>query len=102
MKKRWNRLLSGLLAAGMLCSLLSGAALAVETKTTKFPEYYTQSGDPLQGTDNVALGLKMSDEEIEQKIEALLHTMTLDEKYTYLGGNGTGTKYGNEIGRAHV
>ncbi len=95
MKKRWNRLLSGLLAAGMLCSLLSGAALAVETKTTKFPEYYTQSGDPLQGTDNVALGLKMSDEEIEQKIEALLHTMTLDEKYTYLGGNGTGTKYGN-------
>ena len=98
MKKLWARLLSGLLVGSMTLSLVSGAALAAEpgtTTTTEFPEYYTQHGTPLRGTDYVQEGLKMTDEQIDQKIEALLNTMTLDEKYTYLGGNGTGTKYGN-------
>ena len=32
---------------------------------------------------------------MNKKVEALIRTMTTEEKYTFLGGNGTGDKEGN-------
>ena len=102
MKTSWKRALSILLAISMIVSLLSSIAVmgADASTTTTFPEYYTKyeevPGDgKLIGTDYIELGLKMTDEEIDTKIEALLNTMTDAEKATYLGGGGTGTVYGN-------
>ena len=100
--KTWKRTLSVLLTISLIAALFSSMAVLADepATTTTFPEYYTQyeavPGDgKLIGTDYIALGLKMTDEEIDAKIEALLNTMTDEEKATYLGGGGTGTVYGN-------
>ena len=101
MKKTWKRALSVLLVIGLTVSLLgTGVVTAEESTTTTFPEYYTQyeqtpRSGVMTGTDYVELGLQMTDEEIETKIQALLNTMTDEEKATYMGGGGTGTVYGN-------
>ena len=102
MRRAWKRATSILLTASMTVSLLSGtAALAKElATTTTFPEYYTKyEVDPgsgkWSGKDYIAEGLMMTDEEIDTAIEALLNTMTTDEKMSYLGGKGQGTVYGN-------
>ena len=100
--KAWKRTLSIILAISLIATLFSSMAVLADepSTTTTFPEYYTKyeevprSGE-LVGTDYIELGLKMTDEEIDEKIEALLNTMTDDEKATYLGGGGTGTVYGN-------
>ena len=91
MKRTWKRTLSSLLTVMMIGSLFSSnKVLADDSTTTVFPEYYTQyeevprSGN-LVGVDYIELGLQMSDEEIETKIQALLNTMTIEEKSTYLG-----------------
>ena len=100
--KTWKRTLSVLLTISLIAALFSSMAVLADepATTTTFPEYYTQyeavPGDgKLIGTDYIALGLKMTDEEIDAKIEALLNTMTDEEKATYLGGGGTGSVYGN-------
>ena len=100
--KTWKRTLSVLLTISLIAALFSSMAVLADepATTTTFPAYYTQyeavPGDgKLIGTDYIALGLKMTDEEIDAKIEALLNTMTDEEKATYLGGGGTGSVYGN-------
>lgn len=58
---------------------------AEQSETVKFPETYTQ--DLVQPMED--------DEAVNEKVEALLKTMTTEEKYTFLGGNGTGDTEGN-------
>ena len=102
MKFTGKRALSIILALSLIVSLLSSMAVLAEepSTTTTFPEYYTQyeavpRSGVMTGTDYIELGLTMTDEEIETKIQALINTMTNEEKATYLGGGGTGTVYGN-------
>ena len=60
-------------------------AAGVLKENVKFPDVYTL--DLIQPEDN--------DEIVNKKVEALIRTMTTEEKYTFLGGNGTGDKEGN-------
>ncbi len=50
-----------------------------------FPDVYTE--DLVQPEED--------DEVVNAKVEALIKTMTTEEKYTFLGGNGTGDSEGN-------
>lgn len=82
-----KRLIALFISTVMILGTMPVIAFAGEDTTTEFPEWYDSS--------YIDLGLKMTDAQIDQAIEALLHSMTIEEKYSLLGGNGTGTKYGN-------
>ena len=55
-------------------------AAGIQKENVKFPVAYTS--DLVQPEDN--------EEVVNEKVEALVKTMTTEEKYTFLGGSGTG------------
>ena len=62
------------------------------------PVYAAEQSDEIHFPDVYAKGLvqPIKDQEtINKKVNALLKTMTTEEKYTFLGGNGTGDTEGN-------
>lgn len=94
MKKRKcrNRVTAMAMAVIMAASLAvpgAGGSTAVyaaeQSAAVKFPDVYTL--DLVQPIDD--------DEIVNEKVEALIRTMTTEEKYTFLGGNGTGDTEGN-------
>lgn len=80
-------LLAGLIGMGSSAGMttkgnISYAAEATEIQTEiTFPEYYPDSALVVD-----------SEEVIEEKIAALLKSMTQEEKFTFLGGSGTGSQ----------
>lgn len=76
-------------AAGFGTGRIDGIAYAAEADSEKitFPDVYTE--DLVQPIED--------DEIVNEKVEALIKTMTTEEKYTFLGGNGTGDKEVNKI-----
>lgn len=89
MKKAVKRMigisLSLAMSIGNLPAADTIAALAApQASPVDFPEVYPQE----------ALEKELGDEELSETIDALLNTMTEDEKFSFLGGQGTG-KEGN-------
>ncbi len=77
------------MAVVMAASTFGGGAMATdavyaaeENQAVKFPATYTM--DLVQPIED--------DAEVSKKVSALIRTMTMDEKFTFLGGSGTGTE----------
>ena len=93
MRKRNGRRITAMAMAVMMAaaSFSSGNGLALSYAQEQsgeeviFPDVYTE--DLVQPEED--------DEVVSKKVEALLKTMTTEEKYTFLGGNGTGDTEGN-------
>ena len=90
MRKRNGRRITAM-AMMAAASFSSGNGLALSYAQEQsgeeviFPDVYTE--DLVQPEED--------DEVVSKKVEALLKTMTTEEKYTFLGGNGTGDTEGN-------
>lgn len=85
-RKRIKKALAGTMVMAMVVSgpvTGSGAALAAETSPV-FPQVYT--------SNYIDAGLQETEASIQAKVEALIKTMTQEEKFSFLGGNGTGTE----------
>ncbi|MCX7709439.1 MAG: glycoside hydrolase family 3 C-terminal domain-containing protein [Clostridia bacterium] len=93
LKKLFTRavsiLITGVMALIPLCSNVTAVRAADIRQSMDFPNIY-----PAENFE------KISDSEIEQKVKALLKTMTRDEMYAMLGGSTTGNKKG--YGTAYV
>lgn len=93
MKGRTGRRVTAMAMAVMMAAAsfgtgrIDGIAYAAEADSEKitFPDVYTE--DLVQPIED--------DEVVNEKVEALIKTMTTEEKYSFLGGNGTGDKEGN-------
>lgn len=73
-------------AASFSADNMGGIVRAAQTgEEIHFPDVYTR--DLVQPEED--------DEVVSRKVEALLKSMTTEEKYTFLGGNGTGDTEGN-------
>lgn len=83
MKKGLRRIMAASLTISMvICNGPAAEIMAAPKKTADtvtFPNVYPDSAI-----------IKLSGEELENTVTALLNTMTVEEKYSFLGGNGTG------------
>ncbi|MCL2163346.1 MAG: Ig-like domain-containing protein [Oscillospiraceae bacterium] len=84
------RVISLLLATVLCVSSMPAIVAFAAPLTTTFPSWYArdyeENGIPAMDTNYIDEGLKMTDQEIENTIEALLNTMTEREKFSFLGG----------------
>ena len=91
MKRRRGRITAMAMAVIMAAASFNVTSIspvvyaAEQREEIHFPAVYTS--DLVQPLDD--------EEVINEKVEALIRTMTTEEKYTFLGGNGTGKTEGN-------
>lgn len=92
MKRNRKRQVTAMAMAVMM------AAASFNVSGIAMPVYAAEQSDEIHFPDVYAKGLvqPIKDQEtINKKVNALLKTMTTEEKYTFLGGNGTGDTEGN-------
>ena len=92
MKRNRKRRVTAMAMAVMM------AAASFNVSGIAMPVYAAEQSDEIHFPDVYAKDLvqPIKDQEtINKKVNALLKTMTTEEKYTFLGGNGTGDTEGN-------
>ena len=92
MKRNRKRQVTAMAMAVMM------AAASFNVSGIAMPVYAAEQSDEIHFPDVYAKDLvqPIKDQEtINKKVNALLKTMTTKEKYTFLGGNGTGDTEGN-------